>query len=137
MVQISVVNFLNAFQIIKLITFTTSGGAYLNFMGNEFAHPKVSTLIFLWALYLNFSILSNYFVLLSLFSIFSKAFYGLISESWISYVKQWLFLPVSESAMGTIGQGFSQTFLWLWQGLQYGWTIFLKCLSNTLQQSFW
>jgi len=40
MVQISVVNFLNAFQIIKLITFTTSGGAYLNFMGNEFAHPK-------------------------------------------------------------------------------------------------
>lgn len=29
------------FQIIKLITFTTSGGAYLNFIGNEFAHPKV------------------------------------------------------------------------------------------------
>ncbi|TVU10654.1 hypothetical protein EJB05_44198, partial [Eragrostis curvula] len=27
-------------KIIKLITFTTSGGAYLNFMGNEFAHPK-------------------------------------------------------------------------------------------------
>jgi len=47
MVQISVVNFLNAFQIIKLVTFTTSGGAYLNFTGNEFAHPKVSTLIFL------------------------------------------------------------------------------------------
>jgi hypothetical protein len=34
--------FFNLFQIIKLITFTTSGGAYLNFMGNEFAHPKVS-----------------------------------------------------------------------------------------------
>ncbi|BAF19525.1 1,4-alpha-glucan-branching enzyme 3, chloroplastic/amyloplastic isoform X2 [Oryza sativa Japonica Group] len=27
-------------NIIKLITFTTSGGAYLNFIGNEFAHPK-------------------------------------------------------------------------------------------------
>uniref|UniRef100_A0A0E0HQV4 1,4-alpha-glucan branching enzyme n=1 Tax=Oryza nivara TaxID=4536 RepID=A0A0E0HQV4_ORYNI len=27
-------------KIIKLITFTTSGGAYLNFIGNEFAHPK-------------------------------------------------------------------------------------------------
>ncbi|RLM54623.1 1,4-alpha-glucan-branching enzyme 3, chloroplastic/amyloplastic [Panicum miliaceum] len=27
-------------KIIKLITFTTSGAAYLNFMGNEFAHPK-------------------------------------------------------------------------------------------------
>jgi hypothetical protein len=47
MLQKSFVNFLNAFQIIKLITFTMSGGAYLNFMGNEFAHPKVSTLIFL------------------------------------------------------------------------------------------
>jgi hypothetical protein len=34
--------FFNLFQIIKLITFTTSGGAYLNFMGNEFAHTKVS-----------------------------------------------------------------------------------------------
>jgi 1,4-alpha-glucan branching enzyme len=40
MLQKSFVNFLNAFQIIKLITFTMSGGAYLNFMGNEFAHPK-------------------------------------------------------------------------------------------------
>ncbi|KAJ3686088.1 hypothetical protein LUZ61_015252 [Rhynchospora tenuis] len=27
-------------KIIKLITFTTSGCGYLNFMGNEFAHPK-------------------------------------------------------------------------------------------------
>ncbi|KAJ3672242.1 hypothetical protein LUZ60_006963 [Juncus effusus] len=27
-------------KIIKLITFTTSGRAYLNFMGNEFAHPN-------------------------------------------------------------------------------------------------
>ncbi|KAF0895029.1 hypothetical protein E2562_005015 [Oryza meyeriana var. granulata] len=27
-------------NLIKLITFTTSGGAYLNFIGNEFAHPK-------------------------------------------------------------------------------------------------
>jgi 1,4-alpha-glucan branching enzyme len=32
--------FFHMFQIIKLITFTTSGGAYLNFIGNEFAHPK-------------------------------------------------------------------------------------------------
>lgn len=40
-VSISLIVF-NMFQIIKLITFTTSGGAYLNFMGNEFAHPKVS-----------------------------------------------------------------------------------------------
>ncbi|KAG8075748.1 hypothetical protein GUJ93_ZPchr0006g43795 [Zizania palustris] len=27
-------------KIIKLLTFSTSGGAYLNFIGNEFAHPK-------------------------------------------------------------------------------------------------
>lgn len=26
---------------IKLLTFTMSGSAYLNFMGNEFAHPNV------------------------------------------------------------------------------------------------
>lgn len=32
-------------QMIKLITFTTSGHAYLNFMGNEFGHPNVRHLI--------------------------------------------------------------------------------------------
>ncbi|CAM0910564.1 unnamed protein product [Alopecurus aequalis] len=36
----SVVRASSLLKIIKLITFTTSGGAYLNFMGNEFAHPK-------------------------------------------------------------------------------------------------
>lgn len=29
-------------QMIRLITFTICGGAYLNFMGNEFGHPDVS-----------------------------------------------------------------------------------------------
>ncbi len=27
-------------KMIRLITFSTSGGGYLNFMGNEFGHPE-------------------------------------------------------------------------------------------------
>lgn len=29
-------------QMIRLLTFTIGGPAYLNFMGNEFGHPKVN-----------------------------------------------------------------------------------------------
>ena len=31
-------------QMIRLLTFTIGGRAYLNFMGNEFGHPKVRLL---------------------------------------------------------------------------------------------
>lgn len=31
----------SSFQLMKLITFTICGRAYLNFMGNEFGHPDV------------------------------------------------------------------------------------------------
>ena len=31
---------LHLHKMIRLITFSTSGGGYLNFMGNEFGHPE-------------------------------------------------------------------------------------------------
>lgn len=38
--SLRVLSFLN--QMIRLITFTIGGRAYLNFMGNEFGHPEVT-----------------------------------------------------------------------------------------------
>ncbi|GAB2277765.1 1,4-alpha-glucan-branching enzyme 3, chloroplastic/amyloplastic [Dionaea muscipula] len=38
--SISLLRGCSLYKIIRLITFTTTGGAYLSFMGNEFGHPK-------------------------------------------------------------------------------------------------
>jgi hypothetical protein len=48
-------------QMIRLITFTIGGHAYLNFMGNEFGHPKVRLL----SLYYSYRL---YFMWLMIFS---------------------------------------------------------------------
>lgn len=48
-------------QMIRLITFTIGGHAYLNFMGNEFGHPKVRLL----SLYYSYGL---YFMWLMIFS---------------------------------------------------------------------